>query len=107
MKEVIFNVIIGLSVLYFIIVPTILIMKIKYYKTLRGKEYNGINELFSLFSSEWWIAGFTLGFPIFGRDEDLKLNTIRKKANRRLYIFYLVVITQLALLGLWLKFDSL
>lgn len=100
MKEGILNVVFGLFGLYFIIPPTILIMKIKYYKTLRRKEYNGIADLFAFFSSEWWIAGITLGFPIFGRDEDLKLNAIRKKANTRLYILYLTVITQLTLLGI-------
>jgi len=100
MKELILNVVFGLFGLYFILSPAILILKIKYYKTSRRKEYNGIADLFSFFSHEWWIAGLTLWFPIFGRDKNLELNTIRKKANARLYILYLTVLAQLTLVGL-------
>lgn len=100
MKELFLYIVFGLFGLYIILVPTILIMKIKYYKTLREKKYNGIVDLFACFSSEWWIAGFTLGFPIGGRDKDLKLNAIRKKANLRLYFLYLTVIIQLILVGI-------
>lgn len=104
MKELFLHIVFGLFGLYFILAPTILIMKIKYYKTLRGKKYNGVADIFSFFSSESWLAGFTLGFPIVGRDKDLKLNAIRKKANRRLYFLYLTVIIQLVLVGILDKF---
>jgi len=103
MKDVIEIIAFGLLGLYFILFPFIMIMKIKYYKTLRRKEFNGISDLFSFFNSEWWIAGITCGFPILGRDKDSNLNSIRKKANFRLYILYLTVVMHLTLFGFLVK----
>ena len=100
MKLAIENIAFGLFGLYAILLPAILIMKIKDYKISRRKAYTGIAELFSFLSSEWWIEGITLWFPIFGRDVNAELNTIRKKANTRLYILYSTVATQVALVGL-------
>jgi hypothetical protein len=103
MKEVIEIIAFGLLGLYFILFPFIMIMKIKYYKTLKRKQFRGISDLFSFFSSEWWIAGITWGFPILGRDKDFELNSIRKKANLRLYILYLTVVMHLTLFGILVK----
>src|SRR5688500_14517543 len=72
MKEAIEIIAFGLLGVYFILFPFIMIMKIKYYKTLRRKEFRGTSDLFAFFSSEWWVAGITCGFPILGRDKDLK-----------------------------------
>ena|SRR5688572_8292680 len=103
MKEAIEIIAFGLLGVYFILFPFIMIMKIKYYKTLRRKEFRGTSDLFAFFSSEWWVAGITCGFPILGRDKDLKLNSIRKKANLRLYILYLTVVMHLMLFGFLVK----
>ncbi len=77
-----------------------MIMKIKYFKRLRQKEFKGTADLFSFLSSEWWIAGLTWGIPIIGRHKDTELNQIRRTANSRLYILYFVLLTQLTLVGL-------
>jgi hypothetical protein len=97
MKDTIEVILFGLLGLWMVLVPAIMIMKIRYYKALRKKEFNGIAELFSPFNSEWWIAGFTWGFPILGRDQDAKLNQVRRKANSRVYSLYFIILTQLIL----------
>ena len=104
MKDAIEIVMFGLFGVWIIVIPSIMIMKIKYFKTLRHKEFRGTTELFSFFSSEFWIAGITWGFPIIGQERNLELNTIRKKANSRLYILYLTVMTQVILVGLIQKY---
>lgn len=77
-----------------------MIMKIKYFKTLRQKDYRGTVELFSFLNSEWWTAGLTWAIPTFGHDKNERLNKIRITANSRLYIFYFIILTQLTLVGL-------
>ena len=77
-----------------------MIIKIKYFKTLRRKEFKGIEELFLFLNSEWWIAGITCAIPIMRKDNNQELNSIRKKANLRLYLLYTTVGTQILLVGL-------
>ena len=100
MRNVIEIMAFGLFGLWVILIPSIMIMKIKYFKRLRRKEFKGTADLFAFLSSEWWIAGLTWAFPIFGRDKETELNKIRVKANSRLYILYFVLLTQLTLVGL-------
>jgi hypothetical protein len=75
-----------------ILIPAIFKMKIKYFVVSRQKESPGIRE--------WCITCLTWEFPIIGRDENLELDTIRKKANYRLYYFYLIILLQLILVGI-------
>lgn len=104
MKNTVEAVLFGLFGLWIILIPVIMIAKIKYFKTLRQKEFNGTSELFSFLSSEWWIAGLTWGIPIIGRDRSPEVNQIRGKANLRLYILYFIILTQLVLAGLLKRF---
>ena len=99
MKNVIEILAVGLFGLWIVLIPAIMIIKIKYFKTLRRKEFRGTEELFSVLSSEWWVAGLTWAIPTFGQDKDSGLNKIRRKANSRLYIFYFIILTQLTLVG--------
>lgn len=100
MKDKFEIVLFSLFVLWIILIPAIFIMKIKYFKTIRRKEFRGIEELFSFLNSEWWIAGLTWAIPTFGGEKDTELNKIRRKANSRLYIFYFIILAQLTLVGL-------
>ena len=103
MKDTIETVLLGLFGLWALLIPGIMIMKIKYFKTLRQKEFRGTDELFSILSREWWVAGLTWAIPTFGRDKDTELNKIRTKANSRIYILYFIILTQLTLVGLLSK----
>ena len=84
---------VGLLGTVVLLIPSIMVMKIKYFKMLNHKKYGGLIELFSFLSREWWIAGFTLGLPIIGKDNDVVLDQVRQKANSRTYILYSIVIT--------------
>jgi hypothetical protein len=99
MKDKIEIVLFSLFGLWVVLIPAIFIMKIKYFKTLRQKEFKGTEELLSFLASEWWIAGLTWAIPTFGQDKNSELNKIRRKANSRLYIFYFIILTQLTLVG--------
>ncbi len=77
-----------------------MIMKIKYFKRLKGKEFKGTADLFSFLSAEWWIAGLTWCIPIIGQHKGTELNQLRKSANSRIYILYFVLLTQLILVAL-------
>lgn len=90
----------GLFGLWFFLIPSIMIMKIKYFKRLKGKELKGTADLFSFLSTEWWIAGLTWCIPIIGQHKDIELNQIRSSANSRIYILYFVLLTQLILVAL-------
>jgi hypothetical protein len=100
MKDTIEIVLFSLFGLWALLIPAIMIMKIKYFKTSRRKEFKGIEELFLFLNSEWWIAGITWAFPIIGKNKNQELNSIRKKANLRLYLLYTTVGTQILLVGL-------
>jgi hypothetical protein len=100
MKDTVEIVLFGLFGLWLILIPIIMISKIKYFRTLRQKKFNGTADLFSFLSSEWWIAGLTWGIPIIGCDKSTELNQIKGKANSRLYILYFIILTQLILVGL-------
>jgi hypothetical protein len=100
MKDKIEIVLFSLFGLWILLIPAIFIMKIKYFKTLRRKEFKGIVELALFLNSEWWIAGFTWTFPIFGKEKEIELNVVREKANLRLYLLYTTVAIQLLLVGL-------
>jgi hypothetical protein len=86
--------------LWALLIPTIFLNKIKYFKTLRGIEFKGFGEMFMVLNSDWWKAGFTWAFPIFGKDKDVRLNAIRRNANSSLYLFYATVIIHLLLVAL-------
>jgi hypothetical protein len=101
MKETIKIIAIGFFFLWIIFIPAIFIIKIKYFKISRQKEYHGVEDMLSFFSREWWIAGFTLMFPILFKDRLKELDLIRRKANFRLYFFYLIVLVQLILVILF------
>ena len=83
--------------LWVVLIPSIMIMKIKYMKKARQKAYRGITELFSFFSIELWYAGLTFGFPMFGRDRNLELKKISRRANFRLFLLYLTVSIQVTI----------
>jgi hypothetical protein len=95
----------SLCVLLIVITQTIFYLKIKYLKLYNQKEFQGISHLNFPFHKEWWIAALTLAFPIFGKDEIAELNAIRKKVNQGLYIFYLIMIMQIILVGILIKID--
>ena len=97
MKELLVILLIITIGLIVILIPMILIMKIKYFRRLRHKEYNGVPDLFAFLSTEFWIAGITMGFPIIGKDKKTELNQIRKKANKRLFGLYGIILIQLVI----------
>lgn len=97
MKELLIILLIISIGLIVILVPMIWIMKINYFRRLRHKEYYGVANLFAFSSSEFWIAGITLGFPILGKDKKTELNQIRKKANKRLFGLYIIILIQLVI----------
>ena len=97
MEETIEILLFGLFGFWIILIPMVMIMKIKYYKISRQKEYNGIPDLFAFLTTEFWIAGITIGFPIIGKDKKIELNKIRKKANIRLFRFYGIILIQIFL----------
>lgn len=84
---------------WLLLIPAIMVMKIKYFKTSRQKEFRGTIELFSFLSSEWWYAGLTWAIPTIGRDKNDALNEIRARVNSRLYLFYLIILIQLILVA--------
>jgi hypothetical protein len=104
-KNIIQIVLIGLFGLWIIIIPWTILMKIKYFKIARQKEFKGTIELFSPFNEEFWIAGITWGFPVLGQDANVELNSLRKKANSRLFLFYLIVLIQILLVGLLQRYE--
>jgi len=67
----------------------IFLSKLKYYKVYRNKEIIGLTEIL--------LAAVFLYFPIFGKDTGDELIKLRKKANKRLMIFYGVVLLQIIL----------
>jgi hypothetical protein len=86
--------------IWVILIPMIMILKIKYFKLVRHKEYNGVSDIFHILSSEWWIAGITIPFPIFGKTHQVEVNKVRKMANLRLMGFYSTILVQIVIVGL-------
>ena len=103
MKSIIVVFVFGLFAFWIVMIPSIMILKIKYFKRLNRKEYKGTEELFLFLSSEWVIAGLTWAIPIFGRDKDTELIKIRGEVNSRLYLFYSIILIQLILAGVLSK----
>ena len=95
MKEILEILLFGLFGLWIILIPMIMIMKIRYFKKLRHKQFNGISDLFAFWTPELWIAGITFAFPILGKGKELELKRIKKNANRRLMGFYGIILIQL------------
>jgi hypothetical protein len=106
MKDKIEIVLFSLFGLWVLLIPAIFIMKIKYFKTLRRKEFKGIEELFLILNSEWWMAGFTWLFPIFGKERNVELKAMKTKANSRLCLLYTIMMIQLVLFGLLNNFAA-
>jgi len=92
MNQILVFFLIVLAIIASVLIPIIVLKKIKYYKILGHKEYYGIIDLFNFFSKEWVIASLTFGFPILGKDNNPVLNSIRKEANRKVFLFYGVII---------------
>ncbi len=67
----------------------VFISKLKYYRVLNGKDYNGFEDLFSFFSVELWLTGFTWFFPLFGKNINPEINSLKKNSNNKLLSFYI------------------
>ena len=67
------------------------ISKLKYYKILNGKDYKGLEDLFSFFDVDLWLTLFTWFLPIFAKNEDTEIKAFKKSANRKLVTFYISI----------------
>ena len=98
MKETLEILAFGPFGIWLILIPMIMIMK--YFKAIRHNRYHGTSDLFSFLTPEWWIAGITFGFPIFGKEENPEIEKIKTSANKRLFAFYGTIIFQIIIVGI-------
>lgn len=63
----------------------------KYITIKNGKRFRGILS-FTPLDQAFWISGFMCLFPVLSHSELLELNELKSKINKRLILFYVLII---------------